>query len=144
METKKQEAIRLAYVKILGEEKYNEIKDSICENGRCKKYHWLKNNYSEEFINNNFYIPVEIDNDKWFLPNSIKYIRINNGWISIESEEDLPKTEGTYWIYDNANVTTAYYNFGSKFQLVMGINCKATHYQPIQKPKPPIFLKIIK
>lgn len=66
-----------------------------------------------------------------------KNIEQKDNWIKIESDNDFPKKEGSYWIYDGINVTTAFFNFGSKFQLVMGINCKATHYHPIIKPNAP-------
>ena len=70
----------------------------------------------------------------------------NNGWIRIENESDLPKDTEENLIY-NAITTTGkmiviYYNrslrkickYGTKKE-VFGI----TYYQPICKPKPPIY-----
>lgn len=65
-------------------------------------------------------------------------IKPNNGWISIESEEDLPKDNGLQYHTSKKSIVSkkalsyddllTYYKYGI-----------ITHYQPIQKPKPPIF-----
>ena len=57
-------------------------------------------------------------------------------WIEIKSEKDLPKKEDTYWIYDEVNVTTAYFING-RFVYTQGVPANPTHYQPINKPQPP-------
>lgn len=72
-------------------------------------------------------------------PKSLSGIEDNNGWIRIESEEDLPKDCGDYWVYDDDG-DIGYYMFNlfeEDFEHVKenGI----THYQPIIKPKPPLY-----
>ena len=75
---------------------------------------------------------------------SLQGIENNNGWIRIESEEDLPKEEidlhfifeknngrfQTFGVWDNK--IKSFYSGALKISNV-------THYQPIEKPKPPIF-----
>lgn len=83
--------------------------------------------------------------DTWetiaFMPTSLRQILNNNGWVKIESEEDLPNTYGFYhftWIDATGKERVEIYKVDNK-----GINCPPsaciTHYQPIEKPKPPIF-----
>ena len=136
----KQEKIQEAYG-----EHWEAVKDCVDENG-----YWKGSQNYDETHKSNEIIYKKLRRKRMFkdcgdwgvykiIPKSLQGIETNNGWIKIESEDDLPKKEGSYWIYDGINVTTAFFNFGSKFQLVMGINCKATHYQPITKPQPPIY-----
>lgn len=76
----------------------------------------------------------------FYRPKSLQGIEKNNGWIKIEIEEDLPKKEGIFYVYDGLNVTTAFYKYYSKdFQFVEGIVARPTHYQPIIKPQQPIY-----
>lgn len=86
------------------------------------------------------YFEIIQKDDYLFLirPKSLQGIEDNNGWIKIESEDDLPKDNGNYWVviqghkypisvwYENtSNYHAAWVNF--------------THYQLIIKPKPPIY-----
>ncbi|WP_126654081.1 hypothetical protein [Chryseobacterium aureum] len=72
----------------------------------------------------------------WYRPKSLHGIENNNGWIKIESEEDLPKESCNYWIMqsDNRIQTMKEYDDNKKY-----FNITATHYQPIEKPKPPLY-----
>jgi len=72
-------------------------------------------------------------------PKSLQGIENNNGWIKIESEGDLPKENGKYWtaigdnqdeMFDNEFVERKYFKWR---------HIEITHYQPIQKPQPPIY-----
>lgn len=74
-------------------------------------------------------------------PKSLSGIENNRGWTRIESEEDLPKKETAYWAYNDKTNHTMYcgYDFELGFRFSLGHTFKATHYQPIEKPKPPIF-----
>ena len=59
----------------------------------------------------------------------------NNGWIKIESEKDLPKESGFFFIYEEAVINEpCYFNSITKKWI---IECEQypTHYQPILKPK---------
>lgn len=77
-------------------------------------------------------------------PKSLQGIEDNNGWTRIESEDDLPK-EGVYcWVVDekgnirkNIHYNFVYKTFQETFPYIRDI--KVTHYQPIFKPKPPIY-----
>lgn len=64
-------------------------------------------------------------------PKSLQGIENNNGWIKIESEEQYDKLEnGSYHWY---NIEKDVYDDGDLMSY--GV---FTHYQPIEKPKPPI------
>lgn len=70
-------------------------------------------------------------------PKSLQGIETNNGWIKIESEEDLPKEEGHYWVYsENKDILADYYELNNNS---WNNKPRVTHYQPIEKPKPPIY-----
>jgi len=67
----------------------------------------------------------------------LKSIKEDAEWIKIESEADLPKETGNYWVmkkyYSYPIIEIKYANDTDHW-----IN-QFTHYQPIQKPKPPVF-----
>lgn len=78
-----------------------------------------------------------------YRPKSLQGIENNNGWIKIESENDLPKEHGFY--------DACYYNEKHKNDIPMFYACSLpdlsnyyedgiiTHYQPIDKKRPPIY-----
>lgn len=76
-------------------------------------------------------------------PRILKGIETNNGWIKIESEEDLPKSKGDYWVIWDGKIIIQYwclYNSIADIQKQNNDWMKIiTHYQPIEKPKPPIY-----
>lgn len=66
----------------------------------------------------------------------------NNGWIKIESEDDLPKTRGDndVFIVDfNRNITVGCSKLLAIKEIRSYWRATITHYQPIKKPKPPIY-----
>lgn len=72
-------------------------------------------------------------------PKSLQGIENNNGWIKIES--GLPKSfSGNYFVYDGINIFIASMS-GLQFRCARThrVCPEITHYQPIQKPKPPIY-----
>lgn len=83
----------------------------------------------------------------WFRPKSLDGIDNNNGWIKIESEDDLPKdgSWAEYHVYARDGVFINNENIGIDSYWYMDDNKikewldDYTHYQPIQKPKPPIY-----
>ena len=83
--------------------------------------------------------------DKWlYRPKSLQGIENNNGWIKIESEEDLPKDENIveFWVYDDKEIVLAKFMYESKrwyHDVNLNLRLFPTHYQPIEKPKPPIY-----
>ena len=82
-------------------------------------------------------------NDLGFRPRTIVGIEHNNGWIRIESEEDLPKESGLYFILDeDDNIIHSEFeiNFGQFFTKDFTYDhYELTHYQPIVKPEKPIY-----
>lgn len=70
-------------------------------------------------------------------PKSLKGIENNNGWIKIESEDDLPKKgSNCYFILKNG-VSGIFVDLDDSEYLTL--RNRGTHYQPIVKPKPPIY-----
>src|SRR5690606_34580493 len=69
-------------------------------------------------------------------PKSLQGIEDNNGWIKVESEADLPKDSYNYWIFQNDGLIQSMkeYELNKKYY-----NIRATHYQQIEKPKPPLY-----
>lgn len=62
----------------------------------------------------------------------------NNGWIRIESEEGLPKDSFNYYLYcsEGRILRMEEYEYFKKY---IDTEIEATHYQPIVKPKPPVY-----
>ena len=136
----KQEAIKNAYG-----ECWEKVKDYIDKNGwiYCKDVDFFKDcgltRDEVHYIDND----KEWDNFKiisWRLP-IINGIENNNGWIKIESEKDLPKVSGLYFGKDyEFGTDMMYFDFETKkWEDSNGYLQNVTHYQPIKKPKPPIY-----
>lgn len=90
-----------------------------------------EDSYKEnEFHTQQIYIPCKIR------PKSLEGIEDNNGWIKIESEDDLPK-KGTncHFILKNG-VCGVFVDLDDSEYLTL--RNRGTHYQPIEKPKPPL------
>lgn len=127
MENAKQKAIRLAYG-----EYWEQVKDyvDIDNNGWCVGY-WniceLLNGISKP----------KSQGTKW-RPKSLQGIETNNGWISIQSEKDLPNEKGYYYfLIDNIRSTRIIVEKVENLKPYDKLYC--THYQPIVKPLKPIF-----
>lgn len=68
-------------------------------------------------------------------PKSLAGIENNNGWVKIESEDDLPQQMGNYWaIHVEYGLEQRFFYDKTEHNWD-----KITHYQPIKKPRPPIF-----
>lgn len=115
--TAKQEAIRKAYG-----EYWEQVKDSIDDEGYV--------------LGNAKSLPnIEFDGDGfgYIRPNPLQGIENNNGWIRIESVEDLPKEPiMSHYIRrcDNGYCTGIVDSSDLD---------RITHYQPIVKPEKPIY-----
>lgn len=72
-------------------------------------------------------------NDIGARPKSLKGIENNNGWIRLESEDDRYPNEDV-WISNFNGNGIAFFHDALKL-----IPKECTHYQPIEKPKPPIY-----
>jgi hypothetical protein len=126
----KQEKIKDAYGK-----NYNP--HNIDENGWMGYNLWIHlfkkvDDDYDEFDNRNMRVR----------PNSLTGIETNNGWIKIESEDDLQgciecffltKDEGIMFGVFNNNATPKFVN---EFDYFLD---EATHYKPIIKPKMPLY-----
>ena len=85
---------------------------------------------------------IEMERDiDYYRPKSLQGIENNNGWIKIESEKDLPKVSGLYFGKDyEFGTDMMYFDFETKkWEDSNGYLQNVTHYQPIKKPKPPIY-----
>lgn len=130
----KQEAIKKAYGEF-----WETVKDHVDENGwiNCKDIDYFKDcgfmRDQVHYIDNG----REWDNFKiifWRIP-SLQGIENNNGWIRID--DFVKYTDEKFWIF-NSHTNDLYQ--GQLFDDDMfPINRYATHYQPIQKPKLPIY-----
>jgi len=93
-----------------------------------------------------------------YRPKSLQGIENNNGWIKIESEYDLPKESidchyrlfvsetysnaGEYILSGRFRVKSSLTNSTNFFtcdDMIRSYFPRVTHYQPIQKPQPPIY-----
>ena len=129
----KEEKIKEAYG-----ENYNP--HNIDENGWMKYSLWM-----------HFFKKVDADYDEFdnrnmvVRPNSLTGIENNNGWIKIESEEDLPKNNGSYFTKTNYCKETIerYYPIFTKSKSIEDERKwwleNITHYQPIVKPNNPLY-----
>lgn len=129
------EAIRKAwgvYFEHFGE---HETKHSLENDGFCYvpsiTLGLILRKYGEDWL--------EVNKDLKYRPKSLQGIETNNGWIKIESEEDLPNT-GIYWVIRKGSETPirAEIDINDNFHKAVWI-AVYTHYQPIEKPKPPIY-----
>jgi len=130
---------------------------------------WLKYGipYSPEYINENGYmirkafvsdiidevrIKIEYKNEGFtefefenkfgnYRPLCLKGIETNNGWTRIESEEDLPKENGTYYVMTKDGMKSLYWmnGMGKRYNVKKWMEYKPTHYLLEVVPKPPIY-----
>lgn len=129
----KQEKIQEAYG-----EHWETVKSYIDENGNFSKVDLLISGlkyYELSSISFNH-------NDAKFRPKSLQGIENNNGWIKIESEDDLPKETTECWFKYCGELFMGYYNSDFKrfntMNVLFNIN-EVTHYQTIVKPQPPLY-----
>lgn len=130
----KQEVIQKAYGSA-----WEKVKNCVDDNGVFR----ANNPYEHKPEHFGFKISdVYLVSSLNWMPKSLLGIQNNNGWIKIESEADLPKEDGTYYIVCNGKVDV--YNFirertEDDIREVEYWLSETTHYQPIIKPKPPIY-----
>jgi len=124
---KKQEKIK---------EAYGEYKGRIDDNG------WTNFMAIEYFGSNNLDSKIHKGEVLIYRPKSLKGIENNNGWIRIESEKDFPKDDCICYfvLKSNKAMLTGYFRNGCfDYSLRYYDENEVTHYQPIQKPEPPIY-----
>jgi hypothetical protein len=139
------EKIKEAWVKLIGEEEFNNLKIDIDLLGWLKvserDYHYKYNTSLVGDFNGKGYNPMQKIKDyednptPYFVrPKSLEGIEKNNGWIKIESESDLPNKTNDYWIVNKLGVSIRNYDMQEDNDWN-----DVTHYQPITKPQPPIY-----
>ena len=126
----KQEAIKNAYG-----EYWEKVKDDVDNDG------YIDNSIPKFRFGQLKNLDLEYKNDVLFRPKSLQGIENNNGWVKIESEKDLPKVSGLYFGKDyEFGTDMMYFDFETKnWEDSNGYLQNVTHYQPIEKPKPPIY-----
>lgn len=122
----KQEAIQEAYG-----DNWDEVKDFISHDG------WTRKSLIP------FMYVKDIDfTNRLQRPKSLRGIENNNGWVKIESKDDLPKNSGEYYVIDKfmeTNPCREFFDNKAYISLNERWLHRYTHYQPIEKPKPPIY-----
>lgn len=80
---------------------------------------------------------LEYNNVFGYRPKSLQGIENNNGWIRIESEDDLPKYGNLFWVikkgYDYPLLENMYHDDGDYWVKWF------THYKKIDTPKKPLY-----
>ena len=83
--------------------------------------------------------------DDWgFRPKTLIGIANNNGWCKVESDEDLPKENGEFWVIQNDETRTVVWyekdfkQFFDRDNIALDEN-DITHYRPLEIPKSPIY-----
>ena len=126
----KQEAIKNAYGEFL-----EKVKDYVDNDG------WIDNSIPKFTFGQLKNLDLEYKNDVFFRPKSLQGIENNNGWIKIESEEDLPKNDMYVHIIFNKKVNIAFLCNGELYNpnKVKYYKKGVTHYKPIEESTLPIY-----
>ncbi len=123
-------------------EAYGEYWETIKNNLNLDAWLLSENCYSVEEIRvYNFFHDSyigEIGHNK-VRPKSLKGIENNKGWIKIESENDLPKEEGNYLPFHKMEYPQSTETYSKNVIHKLFEMKVISHYQPIQKPEPPIY-----
>lgn len=108
-------------VKEEAKEIFNDLLSNLINlNKRAISENWKMKDVGEEFFK------------------TFAYSENNNGWIKIESENDLPKENGEYWtIRKNGIMIKEHFYLSNPLNWIKYYN--VTHYQPVIKPQPPIY-----
>lgn len=132
----KQEAIKKAYG-----EYWEQVKDYVDDYGFTSI-----DSLIEIGTNIEKYIDCEVDDYEYpqaYRPKSLQGIENNNGWIIIESENDLPKEILECFFISNGCTYLGYFaNRNNGVFCVDGDDVnknEVSHYKLIQKPNPPIY-----
>ncbi|WP_430611514.1 hypothetical protein [Flavobacterium sp. JP2137] len=127
----KQEVIREAWGLLFDELPISAKHIAIRNDGFISQY------FKSRFDNSGIEFENTYSYGNEFRPKSLQGIENNEGWISIKSEEDLPKETGCYHVI---NKKGRY--FRKNYLLHMKNNKEnwrnITHYQPITKPNLPL------
>jgi len=125
----KEEVIQEAWTDAVGVERYEYLKEELIFDGFLHFQPTSLKSVDTKII----------DGCPFYRPKSLSGIENNNGWIRVESEEDLKLERGYYWFKWNS--VTGEENIQISLVDNRGINLyqEPTHYRPIVKPKPPLY-----
>lgn len=100
---------------------------------------WSLNDFHEDYYNEDEFNTQQIYTPCKIRPKSLQGIENNNGWKSIN--ENLPKEKGYYIMYNGENMVLIELNDTTNMITLREQFLKDgfTHYQPIEKPKPPMY-----
>lgn len=130
--------------------KEEKIKEAYGRFYKPEKYHfsvngWVDLNEWPEYEVGKLIDEIDMEFREYSArPKYLQGIENNNGWTRIESEDDLPKDENIveFWVYDDEEIVSAKFMYESKrwyHDVNLNLRLFPTHYQPIEKPKPPIY-----
>ena len=119
---------------------WETVKDFVDENGWCKYFNFDRVETGIEPILE-LYIEQIRPYSNW-RPKSLQGIETNNGWISINSEKDLPsdKIDCHFFTKEDNEYIGKYHPIIFEFRsahLCYGLDF-VTHYAPIEKKQPPL------
>ena len=135
----KEEVIKEKWIEIIGEENFKKL--NVDENGFEDHYTYATKTQSVKEHTEKYF---DINKNTGLIrPKSLQGIESNNGWISINSEKDLPgedldvhivfKKDGgnfqTFGVWDKR--LNSFWSGAMKIDI-------PTHYQPIVKPLKPL------
>jgi hypothetical protein len=121
---------RKAAIKVAYGEYFDRVEKFIDDNGFLSMETW------HNIIGYNGIHGIDIDSKNNIRPGDLIGIETNNGWVRLESGDDLPRN-GEYW--------TRASNDGQVFLNLIsdGVwrwkNQHISHYQLVSKPSPPVY-----
>lgn len=143
----KEEAIQEAYGEYWDELPLEVQKEALEKNGFINSNKWLGGFGNTLIFKKLRGIPLDcMDNYDstycyYFRPKSLQGIENNNGWIRIESDDDLPKEKSFFnaCYFNEKNDHIMFYGI-SHYELISLFEEKnITHYKPFERLKPPIY-----
>lgn len=105
---------------------------------------WLNNSNENDYLTmgeTDFLGETDFKNNTWFRPKSLSGIEYNNGWTTLNSIDDFPKTDKTIqlWFMTKSGHITQN-NWNNKFtHKVFGYLKVYSHFQVVIEPNPPIY-----
>lgn len=127
----KQEIIKEAW----GDEYSNDV---IMEGSRCG-FKIIDNlEYIVKYQGGDWYCQPYTFETVAFMPKGLQEYLKNNGWKRIEGQHDLPDIDTDYWVVYKGEVTKRAFNHHLPRSVGFWTD-NITHYQPIEKPKPPLY-----
>lgn len=119
------------------EEKIKEAWGDMFPKMGVNKEGWSLGIFNLETINKDFFDTSVYLNGYKVRPKSLQVIETNNGWIKIESENDLPKKGSNCHFILKNGFSGIFVDLDDSEYLTL--RNRGTHYQPIEKPLKPIY-----